>query len=161
MKKNQNKIIIIFTFAIIFLSVFYYFENKTIDIKSNVKMEPRSEILEDKISEIEDELKENKDSRVIEEKETVSIIVLDKSYQIEIKNNETVYLAMKRLKEKDSNFSFNGKLYPSLGFFVDEINGAKNSLGSYWLYYVNGQEASIGISEYKLQNGDIISWKLE
>jgi hypothetical protein len=155
--KNKNKIIILLTFVIIFLSAFYYFKNKTIDIKNNVKIEPRLETVGSKTPEIE----ENKDNQIIKENEIVSIVVLDKTYKVEIENDQTLYSVLKNLEEKDNNFSFNGKSYPSLGFFVDEINGVKNKLGSYWIYYINDKQASVGISEYKLKNGDIISWKLE
>jgi len=29
------------------------------------------------------------------------------------------------------------------------------------LYYINGKEASVGVSTYKPKNGDIIEWKLK
>lgn len=75
--------------------------------------------------------------------------------------DSTVYDLMNILKEKNK-ISFSGKNYPDLGFFVEEINGIKNNLlGKNWVYYINGQPARMGISNYKLKNNDIIEWKYE
>lgn len=63
--------------------------------------------------------------------------------------------------QKESDFSFKGKEYSSLGYFVEEINRNKGTPGKYWIYYVNGKEASVGISKYILKNGDIIKWSQE
>jgi hypothetical protein len=62
---------------------------------------------------------------------------------------------------KENNFSFETKEYPSLGIFVEGINGINETPGKYWIYYVNGKEASIGISKYILKSGDVIFWKQE
>ena len=59
------------------------------------------------------------------------------------------------------NFSFKTKEYPGLGYFVEEINGVGGGQGKYWIYYVNGKEASVGIKDYVVKEGDIISWKHE
>jgi hypothetical protein len=92
----------------------------------------------------------------------VSLIVLDKKYEIEIKEGSTVYDAMKSIESvKDNNFSFKTKEYPSLGIFVDGINGIMGKSGQYWIYYVNDKEASVSVSKYKINNGDVISWKYE
>lgn len=92
----------------------------------------------------------------------VSLVVLDKKYETEIKEGSTVYDAMKSIESvKDNNFSFKTKEYPSLGIFVDGINGIMGKSGQYWIYYVNDKEASVSVSKYNINNGDIISWKYE
>ena len=58
------------------------------------------------------------------------------------------------LNVKGTNFS-------GLGFFVDEINGVKAGNGYSWIYYINGVKATVGVSTYKLQKGDLIEWKYE
>ena len=45
--------------------------------------------------------------------------------------------------------------------FIDELNGTKNSEDKNWIYYVNNKKANIGISNYKINQGDIVSWKYE
>ncbi|MBN2065290.1 MAG: DUF4430 domain-containing protein [Candidatus Thermoplasmatota archaeon] len=50
--------------------------------------------------------------------------------------------------------------YKSL--FVEEINGIKNGAeGSYWQYYVNGEYANTGCSNYYLKDNDVVSWRFE
>jgi len=60
-----------------------------------------------------------------------------------------------------SSFTFAGRDYPSLGFFVDSINGQKNAGGRYWILYVNDVSATNGVSSTVLQAGDLIEWKYE
>jgi len=59
------------------------------------------------------------------------------------------------------NLTFEGKNYPGLGFFITDIGPLHSGNGKYLLYYINGKEATVGVSAYKLKNGDIIEWKLE
>jgi hypothetical protein len=92
----------------------------------------------------------------------VLLTVLDKNYELEVKENSSVFDAMKELETKnDGDFSFKYNEYPSMGIFVYEINGMKETRGSYWLYYVNDKEASVGVSSYILKEGDSILWKQE
>jgi hypothetical protein len=92
----------------------------------------------------------------------VALKVLGETYKVGIENGATVYDVMNIVKEtKENNFSFISKEYPGLGIFVDEINGIKGTPQKYWIYYVNGKEAPIGISNYILKDGDIINWKQE
>ncbi len=48
-----------------------------------------------------------------------------------------------------------------MGEFITSINGVKNSNTQSWIYYVNGVEAQVGVSNYKINTGDIVSWKYE
>lgn len=92
----------------------------------------------------------------------VYMVILDKKYETEIKEGATVYDAMKSIESvKENNFSFKIKEYPGLGIFVDGINGIMGTSGKYWIYYVNDKEASVSVSKYKINNGDVISWKYE
>lgn len=90
---------------------------------------------------------------------TVSLNTLDKNYSVKVEKDGTVYDVMKNAEKE--GFSFLGRKYPQLGFFVDEINGIKNESNKYWIYYVNEKEASVGVSKYIIKEGDIISWKQE
>jgi len=54
-----------------------------------------------------------------------------------------------------------GKNYPGLGFFVTDIGTLHSGNGKYLLYYINGKEATVGVSSYILKDGDILEWKLE
>lgn len=90
----------------------------------------------------------------------VSLSVLDKTYNAEIPVGSTVYDLMTKISST-TNFRFNAKLFSGLGYFIDEINGIKNTSNAYWFYYLNGNRASVGISAYTLKPNDVISWKFE
>ena len=67
---------------------------------------------------------------------------------------------MKKLAS-EGKITFEGKEYPALGFFVTEINGLKSGGGKNLMYYINGTEASLGVSSYIIKEGDSIEWKLK
>ncbi len=91
-----------------------------------------------------------------------ALYVGEKKYEIAVPENSTVYDLMNTLKQR-GNIDFKGQTSTGLGFFVEEINGIKNNTANntYWIYYINGKMAGVGISNYILKPNDIISWKYE
>jgi hypothetical protein len=164
--KNQNILIVL---ILIFTIIFIYFlrinfvRNRTENNQEN-KIE---EIAIVDLSKDKFEPKENKNLPLEEKEHTdeekiVTLIVSDKIYEIRIDENESLYGTMINLENKNANnFSFNYKNYPSLGIFINEINGQKAGSGKYWIYSVNGKEATVGISNFILKDGDIINWELK
>jgi len=49
----------------------------------------------------------------------------------------------------------------SFGKLVEGINGVRSGNGNFWIYYVNGQTATVGADQYRVKAGDVIEWKLE
>lgn len=50
----------------------------------------------------------------------------------------------------------------SFGEYVESINGVVGGAdGKYWLFYVNGEPAIVGASEYVTKSGDTIEWRFE
>ena len=48
------------------------------------------------------------------------------------------------------------------GDLVQKIDGIEDAKGGfYWIYYINGEAAKVGASEYKLQPNDVIEWRLQ
>ena len=49
------------------------------------------------------------------------------------------------------------------GGFVTAINNVSQDTdaGTYWMYYINGELGQVGAGEYRVQDGDEITWKLE
>ena len=84
----------------------------------------------------------------------------DTAYPIDVSPNDTLIEAMRALAAA-STFTFTGRDYPGLGFFVDSINGKKNADGMYWILYVNGIVAPTGVSATVVHAGDTIEWKYE
>ena len=85
------------------------------------------------------------------------------SYEVFTPEGSTAYDLMVAAASKQDDFSFQGQNFPGIGFFVEEINGLAQDKksGMYWIYYINGQTAQVGVSQYKLKNNDIITWKYE
>ena len=92
----------------------------------------------------------------------IDLKVEESKYQVRVELGSNVYDAMVLMREI-SGLSFEGRVFPGLGFFVEEINGLRQNLKDrkYWIYYINDLKAQVGISAYKLQVNDIISWKYE
>ena len=92
----------------------------------------------------------------------VILSVQGQEYALKVSQGSTVYDAM-NLASETSRWSFQGKSFGDLGFFVEEINGVSqdHSQQMYWIYSINGKKSQVGVSQYKLQPGDIISWTYE
>jgi hypothetical protein len=43
--------------------------------------------------------------------------------------------------------------------FVTGIDGRIGSSTAYWLYYINGQEATVGAQDYVTKSSDTIEWR--
>lgn len=81
-------------------------------------------------------------------------------YEEEITAEMSVYDFMSKLREK-GGIDFTEKNYTGIGKFITSINGIKGDGDKNWIYYVNGVEAQVGVSNYKINKGDMISWKYE
>lgn len=90
----------------------------------------------------------------------VAVSVDGHAYSAAVSSGTSVLNAMRALAST-TDFIFSGKEYPSLGFFVESINGKKNSDGYYWILYVNDKESPKGVSETFLNPGDSVLWKYE
>lgn len=82
------------------------------------------------------------------------------AYSTTVRPNETVIEAMRALASLGT-FTFTGRDYPGLGFFVDSINGEKDGNGTYWMLYINGVSAATGASSAIVHAGDVVEWKYE
>lgn len=92
--------------------------------------------------------------------EQAKIQINDKIFEINFSQTTTLYQAMENLV-KDKQISWQTKEFTGLGTFVDAIDGVQSdkTAGKYWIYYINGQSAKIGISQYTLKSNDLINWK--
>ncbi|MFA6257336.1 MAG: DUF4430 domain-containing protein [Candidatus Paceibacterota bacterium] len=74
--------------------------------------------------------------------------------------NSTVYDLMQKLKTQ-GEINFTEKNYIGMGKIIISINGIKSNGQKTWIYYVNGEKADMGISNYQVIPGDIVAWKYE
>jgi hypothetical protein len=100
----------------------------------------------------------------IEPRNPITLTIDGEKYYTEVLEGSTVYEMMQTLTAMSvKSFSFTTKEFAGMGHFVESINGVKNDIkaGKYWIYYINGQSAQVGISNQKLNSNDIIEWKYE
>ena len=90
----------------------------------------------------------------------VSFSAGEKLYTVFAPAGSSVLDAMRSLASS-SSFTFTGRDYPSLGFFVDSINGVSQANGYVWILYVNGEKSSLGASTVTVAQNDVIEWKYE
>lgn len=90
------------------------------------------------------------------------MLVSDKKYTLKFNDGDTLINAVDKLTlASDQPFLYTSKEYAGMGVMIQSINGIKNNpqTNEYWIYYINGASAKIGISNYKLKSGDLIEWK--
>ena len=81
-------------------------------------------------------------------------------YESGLETKTSVYNFMDQLR-KEGKINFQEKNYPGLGKLIEELNGVRGNGSEYWIYYVNDKKANIGVSNYKINPGDVVSWKYE
>ena len=81
-------------------------------------------------------------------------------FEEEIKGSISVYDFMSKLRQ-EGKINFTEKNYIGMGKFIETIDGVKGNGDQNWIYYVNGKKALVGVSNYKIKSGDIVSWKYE
>lgn len=97
-----------------------------------------------------------------EEVISVNLLVEGIRYEVSVASGSNVYDVMVQAQE-DSILHFKGSEFSRLGILIEEINGIRQNsrTGEYWIYYINGRMAKIGVSGYKLQENDVISWRYQ
>ncbi|MDO8686856.1 MAG: DUF4430 domain-containing protein [Candidatus Berkelbacteria bacterium] len=96
----------------------------------------------------------------VKEGNSATILTGNTTILLSFFQNTTFYNALIQAKN-EGKITFSGKNYPGLGFFVTDIGTLHSGSGKNLLYYINGKEATVGVSLYTLKDGDIIEWKLE
>ena len=89
-----------------------------------------------------------------------TLIAGDMTVNLQITQGQTLYEVLQN-EENQKLISFAGRQHTGLGFFVTDIGNLHSGGGKDLLYYVNGIEASSGISVYVPKKNDVIEWKLE
>jgi len=85
-----------------------------------------------------------------------------KTYYGNIIEGENVFTYMKNLQEqnKDFTFSYSESQY---GIFVNSINGYSANIDNkeFWELLVNGEVSQVGIADYVIKSGDVLSWQID
>jgi hypothetical protein len=93
----------------------------------------------------------------------ITITITSTTYDISVSEGASVYDALRLLAAahpvdiKYKNFG------TELGYMLQSINNTANDYRTkyYWIYYLNGKKATIGISNNILHSGDNITWQYE
>ncbi|MCP6726461.1 MAG: DUF4430 domain-containing protein [Patescibacteria group bacterium] len=82
-------------------------------------------------------------------------------YEVTIPQGSSVFDVMQTAQ--DQGFTFAGREFSGLGFFVEEIEGKRQNPKErmYWIYYVNGKKAQVGVSLYIIEDNNVITFKYE
>ncbi len=91
----------------------------------------------------------------------ISFVAGSTTYAESVPQGSTAYDAMAILASTTPSFNFKAAYYSGLGYFVQEINGIKNSSSMYWTLYINGAYSTVGASSYVVKNGDTVEWRFE
>ncbi|MFZ2149604.1 MAG: DUF4430 domain-containing protein [Minisyncoccia bacterium] len=164
MSKNYKKLYIGILITLCFSAFLLIFKSSPLEIKNAQQAEtpivispaPTPSIKESAVNKAEPkEL-----SAPLNNTENITVIAGEEKISLSVAPNTTFYDALVEA-ENIGKLAFSGKKYPGLGFFVTDIGTLHAGEGLDLLYYVNGKEATVGVSGYMLQDGDILEWKLE
>ena len=101
------------------------------------------------------------ETREVKPPEIEAVISIEGTrYDAGIPADSTVLEAMRALLDSGA-ITFSGREYPSLGFFVESLNGKYGGDGFYWILYVNGKTSETGASQTSLKAGDAVEWRYE
>jgi hypothetical protein len=133
-------------------------ENKTEEI------EIEQDVSEKNISEISEQAEPNEavEDNISFGDLNFDLIISDQVFESSFSEGQTLYEAMNQMKDIEQ-ISFEEKDFSGLGSYMYSINGVEENKreGLYWIYYINGKQANIGVSNYILKDGDQIKWQLE
>ncbi|MBP9694949.1 MAG: DUF4430 domain-containing protein [Candidatus Magasanikbacteria bacterium] len=92
-----------------------------------------------------------------------TLIIENTKYEENIPPDSSVYTLIKKIADEGKIKIIFKDFGSDLGYLVQSINGIENSQkeNKNWIYYINNKKAQIGISNYRLNPGDTITWKYE
>ncbi|MBZ9569643.1 DUF4430 domain-containing protein [Patescibacteria group bacterium] len=79
---------------------------------------------------------------------------------IRLSGEKTVFDLLKKVTE-ENNLELSFKESPGLGVFIESIDNVANDFenNKWWQYWVNGEYAQVGASNFILKDGDLVEWK--
>lgn len=96
----------------------------------------------------------------VQQEVAASVVVASERYDVSVPEGSSALAVMEAARAQTA-FDFQGEEYAGIGFFVQEINGTSSTQDHFWLYYVNDEEAQVGVSDYIIQAGDVVTWRYE
>lgn len=145
---------------IIIRVILYYLPAKSSAVPTDVQNTPPvSESVENPIPEV---------ASVSKKKEAVSSPVVSETFHLSAGSTDNLFpvtggslLSILTVAKERGEITFSGQEYSGLGFFVTQLGSLKEGNGKHLMYYINGKEASVGVSIYVPKTGDLVVWKLK
>ncbi len=160
LKKLKNKLILIILGIILIFGYIYLF-NSDSQIPDTVQEQPPAAVKNtDQIEAPKETVRESTKENVTIKNQEATLEIEGVIYKTQIPETTAVYEFMDTLR-KEGKINFKEKNYIGLGKLIEEINGIRSNGDRNWIYYVNGKKAAIGVSNYKIHPGDVVSWKYE
>lgn len=82
---------------------------------------------------------------------------LTDSYQYIFKEEKSAFDMLKEIAQQE-DISIETQQY-DFGVFVKSIGGFESSSEMAWIYFVNGESATVAADQYKLKDDDLVEWK--
>jgi len=76
-------------------------------------------------------------------------------FDVNVSENSTAFDALKKVILIDYTD------YPGAGVFINKIGNLSNSKDRYWMFYVNGTLAGVGLSSYLINQSVVIEMRYE
>ena len=172
---KKEKILIVFGIFITLSSVFFLFSRATPTLKEispspnligktyGVESETQSKTISPAPvikNNTANQAEPRKEAVPTKNTESITIIAGEEKINLSVPPDTIFYDALVET-QNIGKITFSGKNYPGLGFFMTDIGSLHSGNGKDLLYYVNGKQASVGVSSYVLNDGDVLEWKLE
>jgi hypothetical protein len=100
-----------------------------------------------------------------QEAEVVQVVVNDgeneQSYEVDFQADQSAYDVVKFLSENNEDFDVEFQEF-DFGYFIVAINGNKPEVSeAFWKFVVNGEDASVGITDYQVKPDDELKFELD
>jgi len=152
--KNISKYLIWSLVAFIFLVVLILVGYVIVKDKSNTTIQ---NVQGESTKNVADQSDITKDKVIV----TIKTDIDTSFYPVEYKVDETVFSLLKRLDQENENFSIEYKEY-DFGIFITSINKiVPDQNTEFWKFFINDTESQVGVSDYKVQKGDKITFSLD
>ena len=81
------------------------------------------------------------------------------TYQASVQEGQSAFDALKNLTD-NSDFTFEYDEY-DFGVMINSIKGITPSSNQFWKFQINGEDAAVGVSDYKIKEGDSLRFVLD
>ena len=63
--------------------------------------------------------------------------------------------------QQRADIVYTSKQYPTMGSFLESLQGIRNANGKYWMLSINGTVSPVGMSQAQVTKGDTVVWTYE